>query len=62
MRDYELAVELTYQAQVTARWSIQPDLQYIVQPGGRVAAPPPANPERTVPDALVIGVRNVVKF
>ncbi|MGO9431386.1 carbohydrate porin, partial [Rhodoblastus sp.] len=33
-RDYELALELTYQAVVVPGWTVQPDLQYIVHPGG----------------------------
>ena len=36
VRDYEAAIELTYQMQLAANWSVQPDLQYIVHPGGHV--------------------------
>ena len=36
LRDYELVVELTYQAQIVAGWTIQPDFQYIFHPGGGV--------------------------
>jgi carbohydrate-selective porin OprB len=30
VRDYEAAIELTYQMQVAPNWSVQPDLQFIV--------------------------------
>ena len=34
IRDYETAIELTYQMELAPNWSLQPDLQYIVHPGG----------------------------
>jgi porin len=54
-RDYELALELTYQAVVVAGWTVQPDFQYIVHPGG--GSPDPANPAQRIPNAAVIGLR-----
>ena len=33
---YEAVVELTYLAQVTPWLKLQPDLQYIIHPGGRL--------------------------
>ncbi len=59
-RDYELAVELTYQAMVVPGWTVQPDLQYIVHPGGGAADP--ANPAQRIPNAFVIGMRANVTF
>jgi porin len=35
--DYEGLVELTYKAQVTAWWTLQPSLQWVVHPGGSEA-------------------------
>lgn len=62
VRDYEAAIELTYRAQITAWWTIQPDLQYIFHPGGHV--PDPTDPTHTRPigDALVVGVRTGIAF
>ena len=42
IRDEEVVFELNYQAQIAPWWTVQPDLQYIVHPGGNV--PDPNNP------------------
>jgi porin len=51
---------LSYQAQIAPWWAVQPDLQYIVHPGGNV--PDPDNANATVRNALVIGIRSTIKF
>ena len=56
IRDQEVVFELSYQAQIAPWWIVQPDLQYIVHPGGNV--PDPNNPNVTVGNALVAGVRS----
>jgi porin len=61
-RDGEAVVEATYQAQIGAHWQLQPDLQWIGHPGGHVPLPTAAGVQRAIPDALVLGVRNVVRF
>lgn len=43
----ETAIEVTYQAQINTYWMIQPDVQYIVNPGL----------DRTVNNATVVGLR-----
>jgi porin len=48
----ETALELTYAIPLSDRLAIQPDLQYIIHPGG----------DRTLDDALVIGVRMAVQL
>lgn len=48
----ELAIEASYRAVLTSWLSVQPDLQYIVNPGG----------DPGLRDALVIGVRTQVGF
>lgn len=48
----EMVLEVTYQAQITPWLSIQPDVQYIINPG--------ALPE--IPNALVIGARAAITF
>jgi porin len=57
-RDHEITIELTYQAQMTSAWSLQPSLQYIVHPGGGAAGPDGAR----VRDAVVLGLRNSLRF
>jgi len=64
VRDYELALELTYQWKLATNWTIQPDLQLILHTGGHVPSPA-ANPgvaAAAIPDALVFGVRTFLKF
>jgi porin len=60
IRDQEIVFEASYQAQIAPWWAVQPDLQYIVHPGGNV--PDPNNPNMTVGNALVAGVRSTIKF
>jgi porin len=61
IRDYEAAIELTYQVQLTQDWSLQPDLQYITHPGGHV--PNSLAPGiSSIPNATVIGARSILKF
>ena len=50
--DYEANIELTYFAQIAKWWTVQPDLQVLLHPGGSTA----------VPNALVLGVRTTVTF
>jgi porin len=62
VRDFEAALELTYQIQLADNWSVQPDLQYIVHPGGNVPNPLVSSGTSAIPDALVLGVRTILKF
>ena len=68
IRDYELGLELTYQWAVATNWMVQPDLQVILHPGGHVAmsgggSGASALPASVaIPDALVLGLRTIVKF
>lgn len=48
----EMALEITYQAQITKSLSIQPDLQIILNPGGN----------QDLKNALVIGGRVSITF
>jgi porin len=61
-RDHETVVEATYQAQLGAHWQLQPDLQWIIHPGGHVPLPTPGRTQQPIPDALVVGLRNVLRF
>lgn len=56
LRDYEMNLELTYQAQIIPGWTVQPTAQWIWHPSNSlVNAPPP----RT---ANVFGVRSIWKY
>jgi porin len=52
VRDYEMAIELTYQVVIAPWWTVQPDIQWILHPGGSSA----------IPDATVVGVRTSLHF
>ncbi|HEV2678367.1 MAG TPA: carbohydrate porin [Aliidongia sp.] len=62
VRDNESLIEATYQAQVAPWWQLQPDLQYIVHPGGHAPLPTDPTQRRTIGNATVVGVRTVVTF
>ena len=58
VRDFELALEICYTAQLRRGWTLQPDFQYIVHPGGNVL-----NANGTeADDAAVFGVRTTLNF
>jgi porin len=52
-RNYEALIEICYTFEVKPGWAIQPDFQYIFQPGGNVAG---------VDDAIVVGARSSMAF
>jgi porin len=60
IRNHETVFELSYIAQITPWWTMQPDLQYIVHPGGNV--PHPGDPTVTVGNAFIAGVRSTFTF
>ncbi len=60
IRDQEAVFELSYAAQIVPWWTVQPDLQYIVHPGGNV--PDPLNPNSSIGNAFIAGVRSTIKF
>lgn len=61
LRDHETVFELSYTAQVAPWWSVQPDFQYIVHPGGHVTNPEDASGD-TIDNATVMGVRTSFTF
>ena len=56
--DFESALEISYQAQLASWWILQPDLQWILHPGGRVLNP--ATPHGDA--AVVLGLRTAVSL
>jgi porin len=61
IRSYEAVLEATYSAQIARGWTVQPDFQYIVHPGGGATDPNSASGRR-IPDAFVFGVRMTVQW
>lgn len=59
VRNYEAVIELSYTAAIVPGWSVQPDLQYLFNPGGNVENP---NGSGTIPNALVLGLRTTLAF
>ena len=59
-RGGETYLEITYQYQVTPWWQLQPDIQYVFNPGGGIANP--NAPLHRVGDELVLGLRTVIQF
>ncbi len=59
-RTGESFIELTYQIQVTPWWQIQPDFQYVFNPGGGIANP--NNPSQRIENEAVLGVRTNITF
>ena len=57
-RSYEALVELTYTMQLKNGWTLQPDLQYIWQPGGNVTD----DSGRRIKDATIAGLRTTIQF
>ncbi len=62
VRDYEAALEITYRAQVAPWWTVQPDFQVIFHPGGNVANPNDPSGLKTIPDAVILGLRSTIVF
>ena len=61
VRSYEAVLEATYSAQLAPGWTLQPDIQYIVHPGGGAADPNSITGQR-IPNALVVGMRMTVQW
>lgn len=57
-RSYEAGLEICYTMQVQPGWTLQPDFQYIWQPGGNTAD----DNNRRIENAAVVGVRSVISF
>jgi porin len=60
VRDSETFIEATYQYQMTPWWQVQPDVQYVFNPGAGVANP--NTPSERIKDELVLGLRTNITF
>jgi porin len=52
--DYEAVIEANYKAQLTAWWTLQPSVQHVIHPGGRV--------QGGIPDAWVFILQTTLRF
>jgi porin len=60
VRRSETYIEATYLYQALAWWQVQPDVQYVFAPGGRITNP--ADPGKRVGNAVVLGLRTNILF
>jgi porin len=60
VRGGETYLEVTYQYEVTPWWQLQPDIQYVFNPGGGIANP--NAPTQRVGNELVLGLRTNIQF
>jgi porin len=60
VRDYEGLITLGYLAEIRKGWTVLPNVQYILHPGGGYVMD--NGTPRVVHDALVLGLRTVLKF
>ena len=60
VRDYEALAAVNYLAEVRQGWTVNPNVQYIVHPGGGYVLD--GGTPKAVRNALVFGMRTVLKF
>ncbi len=60
VRGSETFIEVTYQIQATGWWQLQPDFQYVFNPGGGIQNP--NNPTQRVGNEAIFGLRSIVTF
>ncbi|MGI4796986.1 MAG: carbohydrate porin, partial [Janthinobacterium lividum] len=61
IRSSETLFEATYQAQLVPGFTLQPDVQYVVRPGGNIPNPLRAD-GRPIRDATVLGLRATIQY
>jgi porin len=61
-RSFEGLVTAVYQYQVRDGWTVQPNFQYIIHPGGGATLPSGPFPGRSLKNATVLGLRTTLKF
>lgn len=59
IRNYEALLEISYTAEIRPGWTLQPDVQYVWNPGGNV---PDNTGMRAIKNATVVGMRTTLAF
>jgi porin len=62
VRTSESVISAVYQYEVKPGWTLQPNFQYLIHPGGGATSPLGSMPGQVLKDAAVLGIRTVVKF
>lgn len=62
IRDFEAMVEVTYRAQITRNWYLQPMFQYIIHPGGHIPNPLSTDASAVISNAAVVGLKTVIRY
>jgi porin len=62
LRSFESLLTAVYQYEVRSGWTLQPNVQYFVHPGGGATNPTGPNPGKLLKNAAVFGLRTVLKF
>jgi porin len=62
MRSFESLATAVYQYEIRPGWTLQPNFQYFVHPGGGATSPTGPNHGKLLKDAAVFGMRTVLKF
>ena len=60
VRGAEHFIEVTYQYQVAPWWQLQPDFQYVINPGGGIQKP--QHTSQIVGDEAIFGLRTTITF
>jgi porin len=60
IRGSEHFIEVTYQMQLAPWWQLQPDFQYVIDPGGGIQNP--LDTARRVGDEAILGLRTTITF
>jgi porin len=60
IRSSETYLEATYQYQVAPWWQLQPDIQYVINPGAGLVNP--NNPTKRIGNELILGMRTNILF
>jgi porin len=59
VRDHEAVIELSYAVAIAPWWTLHPDVQYVIHPGGNVLGPDGSDRVR---NAWVLGARSSIAF
>jgi porin len=62
IRSFEGLLTAVYQYQIRDGWTIQPNFQYIIHPGGGATLPSGPHPGMSLKNASVFGLRTTLKF